>query len=347
MIGLALHARAINPVGPPRVKLDYLEQLGLGADRLGKVLDLISVPLKELRQQARTAPPTNLYDTPLLAQYPLIRLNDGQLLVMSPDLLAERTYGWLPKWDLQTGSLVRTKADRAAAARAITYLQRTTEIHARETLVAAAASSSMSGVVYNEHDIQAAWGTSERNADAIVWWPDTAVVAEISSRPPSLDTLRAQEGSGFARDLDLGVIAKAKQLHGTIGAFRADPTALPGVNSVPGRFRPVLVTTEGFPVTPLTVTRIRKMLVDAKLLQAPDVAPLVVTDVETLEAVETIGEGGGPNLSQLLAAHERSRMVNYGFREWLLLEYPGTREPARVAQRWARVQEPVLAALRG
>jgi hypothetical protein len=345
MIGLALHARAINPTGAPRVKQDYLAKLNLGPDRLGKALEVISAPLEELRDQTRSKPPTNLYDTPLLAQYPLIRLNDGQLLVMSPDLVAERTYGWLPKWDLQNGALVRTKADRAAAGRAITYLQHSTEIHAMETLVAAVAASSTRSVVYGESDIQDAWGTSGRNADAIVWWPDTAVVAEISSRPPSLDTLLAQAGSGLVHDLDLGVIAKAEQLHGTIEAFRANPTALAGVDPAPSRFQPVLVTTEGFPVTPLTVCRIRDMLADANLLQATDVAPLVITDVETLEAVETIGEGGGPNLSQLLTAHETSPMVNYGFREWLLLTYPGTREPTRVAKRWARVQEPVLEAL--
>lgn len=266
---------------------------------------------------------------------------------MSPSLVAERTYGWLPKWDLQYGPLVRTKADQAAAARAIVYLERTTEIHARETLAAAAEASANEGVVYDENDIQGAWGTSDRNADAIALWPAVAVVAEFSSRPPSLDTLRARAGSGLAIDLDLGVIAKAEQLHGTIEAFRANPTALPGVTAAPRRFRPVLVTTEGFPVTPLTVMRIRDMLAKASLLQAADVAPLVVTDADALEATETIGERGGPDLSQLLAAHEVSPMARYGFREWLLLTYPGIGEPARVAKRWARVQEPVLAALGG
>jgi hypothetical protein len=112
-----------------------------------------------------------------------------------------------------------------------------------------------------------------------------AVVAEISSRPPSLDTLRARASTGLANDLDLGVIAKAQQLHGTIQAFRANPTALPGVTAVPRRFRPVLITTEGFPVTPLTVMRIREMLAKTGLLQGADVAPLVITDVEALEAL--------------------------------------------------------------
>jgi hypothetical protein len=345
MIGLALHARAVNTTGPPRVKDDYLEKLNLGPDRLAAALEVISRSLATVRAEARESLPESLSDTPLLAQYPLIRLNDGQLLIMSADLVAERTYGWLPKWDLQYGRLVRTKADRAAAARAIVYLERTTETHARETLAAAATAPVHPGVIYGEDDIQTAWGTSAPNADAMALWPSTAVVAEISSRPPSLDTLRARANTGLAKDLELGVIAKAVQLHGTIEAFRANPTALTGVTAAPGRFRPVLVTTEGFPVTPLTVLRIREMLSNASLLQAADVAPLVITDLDALEAVETIGESGGPDLSQLLAAHEGSPMAHYGFREWLLMTYPGTREPSRVAKRWARVQNPVLAAL--
>jgi hypothetical protein len=170
MIGLALHARALNPTGPPRVKQDYLEKLNLNGDRLAAALEVVTVGLANLRQQARSSPPENLYDTPLLAQYPLIRLGDGHLLVMSPNLVAERTYGWLPKWDLQHGPLVRTKADQASAARAIVYLERATEIHAGETLAAAAAASAPEGVVYRENEIQSAWGTSDRNADAIVLW---------------------------------------------------------------------------------------------------------------------------------------------------------------------------------
>jgi hypothetical protein len=345
IIGLALHARAINRTGPPRVNEDYLQKLNLGADRLAAALEVITVPLASLREQVRSSPPRNLYDTPLLAQYPLIRLNGGQVLVMSPDLVAERTYGWLPKWDLQKGPLIRTKEDQAAANRAVGYLAHTTEVHARETLAAAAAASVREGAVFGQSDIQGAWGTSDHNADAIALWPGVAVVVEFSSRPPSLDTLRARAGTGLAHDLNLGVIAKAKQLHATIEAFRANPTALPGVAAVPSRFRPVLVATEGFPVTPLTVPRVHGMLAREKLLQCADIAPLVITDVETLEAVETIGELGGPDLSQLLAQHERSPMAHYGFRQWLLVTYPRTGAPRRVMKRWARVQERVIAAI--
>jgi hypothetical protein len=60
MIGLALHARAVNRTGPPRVKQDYLEKLNLGTDRLAAALEVISVPLARLRQQARSSPPENL-----------------------------------------------------------------------------------------------------------------------------------------------------------------------------------------------------------------------------------------------------------------------------------------------
>lgn len=71
----------------------------------------------------------------------------------------------------------------------------------------------------------------------------------------------------------------------------------------------------------------------------------MIIDVEALEAVETIGESGGPDLASLLAAHEDSALAGYGFREWLLLEHPGVGAPTRIVKRWSRIQAPVLRAL--
>jgi hypothetical protein len=346
-VGLVLHARALNPRQPLRVGEDYLEKLNLGPQRLAAVLEIISISLADLSKLARAKLPTNLYDTPLLNRYPLIRLNGGQLLVMGPDLVAERTYGWLPKFDIEHGSKPRTAEDKSTAARAVGYLQSVTEIHARETLSSVASAPVTEARVFGETEIQKAWGTSRRNADTVLLWPQAAVVAEISSRPPSLNTLLALSEGGLAHDLDLGVIDKAAQLHATIEAFRAEPAALTGQAATPQRFRPVLVTTEGFPVTPLTMPRIRQLLARDALLQDADVAPLVITDIDALEAAEAIAERAGPDLAELLAAHEASEMANYGFREWLLLSYPGTGAPTRVRKRWARVREPVMAALIG
>jgi hypothetical protein len=87
------------------------------------------------------------------------------------------------------------------------------------------------------------------------------------------------------------------------------------------------------------------MLSDENLLQDEDVAPLVVIDIEGLEAAEAVTEKTGLSLEALLAAHARSPMHSYAFRDWLLVDYAPVRPTMRIMSRWDRVMDPVLARL--
>jgi hypothetical protein len=66
-----------------------------------------------------------------------------------------------------------------------------------DCLSSTVAAPATEGIVYGQDEVQQAWGAKHKNADAILMWPDQAVVVEISSRAPTLDTLRANSGPGL------------------------------------------------------------------------------------------------------------------------------------------------------
>jgi hypothetical protein len=341
LVAVALWSRTVTeagPIAPP----GYLDRLGLSPGRAEAVLSLISDTPDGIASRSLAAAESDLdpeYDTGLFGQTPVIRLASGGLVVVSPVLLLERAFGWLPAYDIrhafeQTGREGRKRADKALAC-----LRRTTEMHAVESLAAAAAAAAGApGRTFGEDRIQAAYGTARPNADAACAWPGHWVVAEVSSR----QTPRTVAGAASARDLldhlDKGAVAKARQIDATIAAIRADETALTGrpAPSGPRRFWPILIVPDGFPANPLTVRRLRRMIRQAGLLTAPDTDGIIVLDAETLEAVETVAADGGPSLPALLAEHARSDRADYGFKDWLLLERGTLRPTRRITDRWAR-----------
>ena len=348
MIGATLWARVTGGSGP-RTGPGYLDDLGLGPERTERALALISGTVDELAAEEQATSASGLgstYETSLFGRRPVVRLANGGLLVVSPHLLVHRTLGWLPRWDLTNGLRSLGSSGRKRAKRAEGYLRHTTEQHAMETISGLAAAGSPRGVAYGETQIQRAYGTREQNADCAVDGPEAWVVAEISSRSVTRETAAAMSAQDLISDITYGVVDKARQLEATIRALRADETRLTGTGAVvPRRFWPVLVTTEGFPVHPVITARVRAMLRDAGLLQAADVAAVVIVDTQALEASQTVAEQGGPNLPALLAEHAVSGMSAFGFREWLLLQHGPLKPPARIMQRWDRVLAPVLQAL--
>jgi hypothetical protein len=348
IVATALWARAIGPSGP-LVGPDDLTTLGLGIDRTERVLSLLSGSVDELRQETESSDQTldPEFDLSLFNRRPVVRLSNGGLLILSPPLLLERAFGWLPRWDMTNGLEEQGKAGRARADRALRFLRETTEIHALEALERVAVAGAADGS-YRPEAVQAAFGTSRPNADCVLAWPSNWVIAEISSRPVARQAAGAASAAALLEEMRMGIVSKARQIAGTIDALRTNETALTGraapTPDAQKRFWPVLVTTEGFPVHTLMNQRIKSMLDEAGYLTAADTGDLVIVDTEALEAVEAVSENGGPNFPELLAEHAQSELHAHAFKEWLLVT-KSNRPPSRLMDRWARVVESVLRAM--
>jgi hypothetical protein len=348
VVAAALWSRTVagdGPIAPP----GYLDGLGLGPGRADRAAALMSDTVEGIAQRSAKTDPSHdpEYDTGLFGQTPVIRLSSSALVVVSPVLLLERAFGWLPAYDLRHGFEQAGPAGRKRAAKALACLRHTTEIQAVETLAAATGAGPVAGLTFGEDQIQAAYGTGRPNADAACAWPGHWVVAEVSSRQTPQTVAAAASAEDLLDHLNKGAVGKARQIDATIAAIRFDETRLTGrpVPSGPRKFWPMLIVPDGFPANPLTVRRVHRMLRDAGLLTAPGIGRLVIADAETLDAVEASADGGGPPLPSLLAEHAASARADYGFKDWLLLTRPGLRPTARIADRWDRAFAPALDAL--
>jgi hypothetical protein len=344
MIGVTLWAHTASG-SAPHIRADHFDDLGLGQERTTAVLDLISADLAKLRAEAAGANQSE-YDSSLFSQFPLVRCNDGSFIIMNESMAVERTLGWLPSWDLR-GLAGRVPSGKRRSAQADGYLRKVTERHAVETIQVLADLDVVPGRLFDEKPIQRAYGTVERNADVVLVRDDAVIVIEVSSRTIMRGTAAASSPKDFATDLSLGILEKVTQIDSTINAVRADLGALTGQSEAAARrrFWPVLVTTEGWPVTPRMTQRIRRLLTREHLLANADVAPLNIVDIEGLETAESVMERTGLSLVTLLEQHQASALHLHGFRDWLIETFAPVRPTARIMDRWTRALDPALQAL--
>ncbi|MBI2781287.1 MAG: hypothetical protein HYX55_05780 [Chloroflexi bacterium] len=311
------------------IPASVVESITMPREAIEMTLSLIARTPDEFRQLVLSTKPEDRtewsFDT--LRRFPLMRLENGDLLVLSKALLMQRIYGWLPMFDLIEG--LKTAKRGKDAERAVTWFRRLCELDALEGIASLAGSR-----LFGEDAIQAAFGTAQSNADAAIEYPDAWVVLEIGTRQLTRATVVATTPEGLEDDLKRGVDEKAKQLDATIRALIADETRLTGEPARPRRrYAAVLVLTEGFPVNPMTNEAIRGRLAAAGLLADPRIGPLHVVDQEELDMAEAIAEDGGPSLLQLLEDHERSNLAKSAFKDWLIVERgrgTGPRRPRRL-----------------
>lgn len=344
VIGVTLWAHTASGE-PPHIGADHFDDLGLGHERTNAVLDLISADLTKLRAEAARANQSE-YDSSLFSQFPLVKCSNGSFVIMNESMAVERTLGWLPSWDLR-GLVGRVPEGKRRAARADRYLRKVTERHAVETIQVLADLDLVPSRLFDERVIQRVYGTAERNADVALVRDDAVIVIEVSSRTIMRGTASASSLESFATDLSLGVLEKVTQIDATINAIRVDLGALTGqAETAAGRrFWPVLVTTEGWPVTPRMTVRIRRLLTREHLLDGADVAPLNIVDIEGLETAEAVVKRTGLSLVNLLEQHQASPLHLHGFRDWLIETFAPIRPTPRIMGRWARALDPALQAL--
>lgn len=315
-------------------------------DVVDRALSLIAATVDELKILILSTPPDfrTEWSFDALRQFPLLRLGNGDILVLSKRLLIDRIYGWLPIFDLREGlTAVGRKKD---AERAYNWFRHLCEIDALEGIENLAGSR-----LYRADTIQAAFGTAVQNADAAIEYPDAWVVVEIGTHQLSRATAVATSPEGLEADLKHGIDEKAAQIDSTIRELIADETRLTSRSPMPRRrYVPVLVLTEGFPVNPMTTAAIRERLAAAGLFSDARIGALHVLDQEELDMAEAIAEEAGPSLLQLLEAHERSNFAHAAFKDWLIVERgrgTGPRRPRRLETVRQEAWQPAIDRLGG
>lgn len=347
-VGLALWAivetRNVNPVPLDRLGLK------LSQERIEAALALFTLTADAMREEIvrRQADFQSQWSFDAFRLFPVLRIDDGQLLVLSRRLLLERLFTWLPIHDLRDGLRRQSGDAPRIGERAYHWFRAMCEADAMESLSNLMPASVGVQRFYGEREIQVAFGTKSKNADAALEYPDAWVVTEVSTRHLTRESVAGGSAKALQDDLERGVIKKAGQLDGTIRQLMRNEPLLTGHPAVRRRrFVPVLLITEGFPINPMTMTAIQGRLVERKLLQDPRVGPLHILDQEEVNMVEAIVESGGPSFLELLTGHEQSNLRNMALKDYLIVERGITAtRPKRIADPYEKAWQPVLDVVR-
>jgi hypothetical protein len=317
---LALWARAIQ--GLPHVPPGYFGPLGWDEERVAAAVRLFSIDPVGLRGLLRTeAAERNLaWSADTLGRFPVVRLDDGGLLVIDRNLLVRRIFGGLLVYDIVAALGEGTRTARKRASHVVGCLQQLAEVYALEVLDSAAAGSSRATRVYGDRELQRAFARRGcRIADAAVDYGDAWVVVEVTASKLTRDSASASR-EALSKDLDK-LVDEAEQIDHTIAALRTEERKLTGARSVPvRRFFPLLVVADGFPMNPLSTELLRQRVKQRGLLAGDDVAPLEVVDTIELEMLEGVTQQGGPSMRDVLAAKARSHFFRTSMRDFLVVE---------------------------
>lgn len=289
-------------------------------DRLEGVLSLIASPIEDLaasiRSDERAHDEQWTFDS--MRRFPVLRLDGDRILILSPHLVLERSFGWLPFFDM-TMPEVASRAVQTIATRAKGAFRTVCEREVIETLAANVAGGRKRGRLFDGDALRAAYPTGQI-ADAAIAYGDEWVVVEVSSGQLQRDTVVGGVATALEADLERLIDEKVDQIESTIAHIRADPDRLPGDGRRRRLFVPVLVIAEGVPLNPLTHTTVMKRLADAGRLAGPDVEDLHILDTEDLYVAEGVVETDRLGLNELLDQHRHAGLMRrVDLRSWLAM----------------------------
>jgi hypothetical protein len=344
-VGFAIWVQAINN------KAVVLADDGLGLNlpraRVDRALRLISRTPDQLaeailQQQGREVLE---WDFDVIRRFPVVRLYGPRLVVLSTRLVLDRMFS-LVRWDIDDG-LTRMGRDWEAS-RARRFWQLMCEVDAIQSLESITPSRGLGKRLYRDDELAAAYRTKRRGprlGDFVIEYPEAWIVGEVTT---STISRRLWSSQGLdALEAALGkVVDECRQIESTIGQLRANETRLTGKPAQRREFVPLLVMAEGFPVNPATITLINSRLQRATVLQAKDVGPLHVTDIEELAILESIALQGR-SLLDVLRAHERGALQRTSLKDFVLRELRThvIETPERLRGPFERAWDPIIRAV--
>ena len=346
VLGLGLWTRSIEVSGSP-IGLDYFRTLNWDPKRLVRTLSLFTASPDSLKTQLEEHQLQFgiQWSFDPMRRYP-VTIVGPNLLVLSPALLLERVFGWLPMFDLVRS--LEAAGKEKLAARAETFHRFIREREALGTISRIVTAPGLAPRLYEEPELKAAFGKKSKTADGVVDCGKTWVVVEVSTRHLQRASVLGGSLQALEEDLERGIEHKVRQIESTIRALVEDESRLTGLPAIDGRkFLPVMVITEGFPVNPMTYQVINDRLRSAHLLAAPNVAPLCIVDQQDLYFIEHSVESGEASLLDLLDGYGRGNLHAMPFLNWLILERKlEAKRPRSLTRPFVRCWAAVRAVLR-
>lgn len=348
-VALGFWASSVN--GSAVVFSSYFDSLGWSQQRLKRAIGLLSLSIPKMRSAVEQE--THRYGfawaISSFERWPIVELDSNTFLVVDPTLLVQRTFGWLPIFDI-IDALDRddSKPARSLRGKVNSCVSHLAEVYVLEVASQIAAGSVGSKRIYEDSELKRAFkAPGQKVADAAIDYGDAWVVLEVTALQMRRDSVAGTSEEAVVSDIK-NLIKKVKQIDATIESIRTAEEKLTGVTaSQRKKFYPLLVTAVGFPVNPVTITLLRQQLETDGILRGKDIAPLEVADIEDLEIIEGLQESTGPSLRDILENKSSAGLAASGLRDYIIQEARyNPRPPRRLDSLFRTAFEAVSEALR-
>lgn len=297
--------------------------------QLDAILQTISRTPAQFRRALRESP-RSPWDLLVFQETPVMDLGHG-LVVLDEDFLLDKVTTGL-YWEVHDHEKGRSEDDR----RLWTQVYGQMVEFQMEESIDALVPPDLGGTPtsYSEEDLGEAY--PGKRTDRVVDRGDTFLLAEVVSGRLTVASRIEGDVGAFRDDTEKLVMKKVRQLNETGRALAADGgTALTGIErgAMP-RMLPVVVVAGGFggyPINPVTVEYVRKLIKEEGVLSHPCFDSLCVLDTGELELLEGLAEDGR-NPVELLREWQDSSLWRMPFKNWVF-QAIGSRGPSLRPQR--------------
>lgn len=317
-LGFAYYAAALSYRPDTPVAVNAFANIAISRPVVEKFLSLFSSTADEL--SAALTDCRLPWQMLPLAERPLLRIGDNVVVLDERYLLDRMTRGLY--WPVHDHEKQLSEQARLLWTQAYgEMIENRAEDQLRQLappLFAPAGST-----FFTEEDLVRAFPSS-KNADAGIDFGADVVLAEVVSATVTLATRQTPDTESYRKDAEKIVMKKARQLHATALNLLADPQpASSPLHTPPSRVFPVVVCGGQFPVNPVTLRDVKRQLSAEGLLTDGRIQPLVLLDLEELEACNALRETRHVTLAQLIGDWRQSAYREASFRSYLSFRYGG------------------------
>lgn len=305
---------------------EFFDRAGIDRDDLDRVLDLICTDAATL--SAALAGPSSGWAFNALRRWPLLRLDDGQVLILRLGWLIERVLSDVTYFDIRK----HLKAhDRAHATRRDDAFRRCVQAKLEADTGAALCRSfaRRGGRVWHEKDLHTAWqrhfprSRHPKICDYVVQVGHNWLLVDATDRAIPVNVVTGFAGAN-GLDVELERVLtgrKAEQLESTIGLLRTHMDDLTGQAADPDAvFIPVVATpTGGLPWMIVVGVEAHAQLESRGLLQGDDTLPAALMSPKDFILLEKQSESRGVRAIETLADWRRGDLSNWPFDGYLHL----------------------------
>lgn len=329
-----------------RFPREFFDRAGVDADDLDGVLNLVCTDAATLTRALSQG--SSGWDFNPLRRWPLLRLEDGSVLVLRLGWLLERALSDVTYFDIRKYLKDRDKAEGTRRDSAFNRcvqakLEADTGAALRRTF------SRRGGQVWQESELYAAWqqrfsrGRRPKICDYVVRVGHHWLLVDATDRAIPVDVVAGLAGTtGIDAELRLVLTGrKAQQLESTIALLRAYMTDLTSLAPDPEPvFIPIVATpTGGLPWMHLVSVEAGTQLKERGLLQDPDILPAALMSPKDLSLLEKRSESRGVGAIEELVDWRRGVWAHWAFDQYLHLtghRLSATKRERRASKRLMR-----------